>query len=521
MSARMIRWIPVSLLLAAVLVSLPLFGQGPAATALRFEVTVERGLLPAPTDGRLLVVLGRKRRPEPRSFLGETGMQTPPTLGVDVRGFAPGMTAVADASSAIFPIEHLGRLPPGDYHVQAVFDHNLDLRLPDAPGNLFSDPVPVRLDPARGGTVKLNLTRADPEEKLPANQDHLQFLKFRSEKLSRFHGRPIFLRAGVILPRDYHRLPDKRYPLRVVIGGYGSRYTEVLGMMQPGAEFREAWDDRGVPGFIVLHLDGAGPLGDPYQVNSANNGPYGDAVVHELIPFVETRFRAIGKPHARVLDGASTGGWVSLALQIFYPDFFNGTWSHCPDPVDFRALELINLYKDSNVYVNRHGFERPAARDLDGEVRYTVRHEVQREIVLGRGNRWTLSGKDWGAWNAVYGPRGADGLPRPAWDGRTGEIDRGVLERWQQYDLRLVLEKHWPTVGSKLRGKLRIYVGEADEYYLNNAVHLLDEFLRKARPPAEAKIVFAPRQGHFWRALTEAQMMKEMGAVVERSEPRR
>src|SRR5262249_34414572 len=163
--------------------------------------------------------------------------------------------------------------------------------------------------------------------------------------------------------------------------------------------------------------------------------------------------------------------------------------------------------KDSNVYINRHGFERPAARDLDGEVRYTVRHEVQREIVLGRGNRWTLSGKDWGAWNAVYGPRGADGLPRPAWDGRTGEIDQGVLERWQQYDLRLVLEKHWPTVGPKLRGKLRIYVGEADEYYLNNAVHLLDEFLQKARPPAEAKIVFAPRQGHFWRASSEAQMM--------------
>jgi hypothetical protein len=282
------------------------------------------------------------------------------------------------------------------------------------------------------------------------------------------------------------------------------------------SDFRQTWRAKDTARLIVLHLDGAGPLGDPYQVNSANNGPYGDAVTQELIPHVEKRFRAIGAPHARFLDGASTGGWVSLALQVFYPDIFNGAWAHCPDPVDFRALELINIYKDDNAYVNRDGFERPAARTPAGDVRWTVRHECRRETVLGRGDNWALSGKDWGSWNAVFGPRGAGGLPRPIWDGKTGKIDKGVLDHWQKYDLRLVMRRDWRVLGPKLRGKLHVWVGEADEYFLNNAVHLLDDFLKKARPPYGGKITFGRREGHDWRGLSEKELMAAMAAAAER-----
>jgi hypothetical protein len=267
---------------------------------------------------------------------------------------------------------------------------------------------------------------------------------------------------------------------------------------------------------IVLHLDGAGPLGDPYQVNSANHGPYGDAVTRELIPHVEKRFRGIGKGYARVLDGVSTGGWVSLALQVFYPDFFNGAWAHCPDPVDFRAFELLNVYRDGNAYVNSSGFERPAAREINGDVRYTMRHEVQREIVLGRGDNWTLSGKDWGSWNATFSPRGEDGLPLPLWDGKTGKINPKVAEHWQKYDLRLHLAKNRATLAPKLRGKLHIWVGEADDYFLNNAVHLLDDFLKTAKPAFEAKITFGPRRDHEWRGLSQRELMDEMAAAIER-----
>jgi hypothetical protein len=489
---------------------------GAPATSLRFEVSVAKGQLATPQDGRVLVVLGRNARVEPRHFIGESGMSMPPVLGQDANGFTAGKTVILDHRCAIFPIDELSRLPAGDYHVQAVFDYNRDIRIPNAPENLVSEVVKVKLDPARGGVVKLELTHKLPSDETPPGTDQVKFVKLRSDKLSKFHGRPMYLRAGVILPAGHAKETDRQYPLRVVIGGYGSRYTSVLGMMHPLGEFHREWNAESAPRMILLHLDGAGPFGDPYQVNSVNNGPYGDAVTQELIPYVEKTYRGIGKGHARVLEGASTGGWVSLALQVFYPDLFNGTWSHCPDPVDFRAFELINIYTDENAYVNRAGFERPAAREINGDTRYTMRHEVQREIVIGRGDCWTLSGKDWGAWNAVFGPRGPDGLPAPLWDGKTGKIDRKVVEHWQQYDLRLRLQKHAAVLAPKLRGKLRIWVGDADDYFLNNAVELLNDFTKSAKPPFEAKITFGRRGGHDWRVISEKEMARQMGEAIER-----
>jgi hypothetical protein len=485
------------------------------ATALRFEVTAEKGLLAAPQDGRVLVVLARDDERPPRFSIGETGLRVPPVLGQDARAFDAGKTVVLDASSSLYPLKHLARLPRGEYVAQAVFDYNRDLRIADAPDNLVSLPVKVTLDPARGGVVKLVLSRKLPADEPPKGTAQVKLLKLRSEKLSKFHGRPMYLRAGVILPAGHAEEPARRYPLRVVIGGFGSRYTAVLRMMQ-NEGFARRWNAADGPRMILLHLDGAGPLGDPYQVNSANNGPYGDAVTQELIPHVEKTYRGIGKGWARVLEGASTGGWVSLALQVFYPDFFNGAWSHCPDPVDFRAFELINIYRDANAYVNARGFERPSAREINGDVRFTVRNEVARETTLGRGNRWTLSGKDWGSWNAVFGGRGPDGLPVPLWDGQTGAIDRKAAAHYEQYDLRLRLQKYAAALAPKLRGKLHVWVGEADDYFLNNAVHLLDDFVREARPAFDAQITYGPRGGHSWRGISERRMTQEMAAAVER-----
>jgi hypothetical protein len=236
--------------------------------------------------------------------------------------------------------------------------------------------------------------------------------------------------------------------------------------------------------------------------------------VQELIPHVEARFRAIGQPRGRVLNGNSTGGWVSFALQVFYPDFFNGTWSSCPDPVDFRALELVNIYQDDYAYVNKYGNERPSDRELNGDVKLIMRREVGVENLLGRGNSYTLSGKQWGEWNAAFGPRGADGLPVPLWDPQTGKIDHAVAEQWKKYDLRIVLEQNWPTLGPKLRGKIHISAGEADGFFLNNAVHLLDRFLAQADPPFEGKIVYGMGKGHGWFDLSLRQMLDEMQAAT-------
>ncbi len=493
-------------LFVTILAAVVLHGQvGPG---LRFEVTLDPSL-PAQPPGRLLVVMASSDRVEPRRLIGRTGRTATPTVGVDVPALAPGDRVILDATAAAFPIEGLADLPAGEYHVQAVLNTNRDIRSPGAPGSLYSEPLQVALEPAQNEPVRLTLSRRIPDEQLPPDEEYLRFIKIRSDLLTQFHGRPIYIRAGVILPPGFEQEPERRYPLRVHIGGYGSRYTRVGSMMRPGSPFRDAWLAADAPRMVLLHLDGAGPNGDPYQVNSANNGPYGDAVTQELIPYVEREFRGIGEPHARVLDGGSTGGWVSLALQIFYPDFFNGAWASCPDGVDFSAFQLVDIYSGDSAYVDEQGHELPSARNRNGRVRFTMRHEVQMENVLGRGDSWTMSGRQWGAWNAAYGPRGQDGQPVPLWDPETGVIDRSVTRHWEPYDLRLVLEQHWDELAPKLRGKLNIWVGEMDDYYLNNAVHLLDEFLQ-TKPSIDARIAFGPDRGHCWTGISQNEMMREI-----------
>ena len=493
-------------LFVTILAAVVLHGQvGPG---LRFEVTLDPSL-PAQPPGRLLVVMASSDRVEPRRLIGRTGRTATPTVGVDVPALAPGDWVILDATAAAFPIEGLADLPAGEYHVQAVLNTNRDIRSPGAPGSLYSEPLQVALEPAQNEPVRLTLSRRIPDEQLPPDEEYLRFIKIRSDLLTQFHGRPIYVRAGVILPPGFEQEPERRYPLRVHIGGYGSRYTRVGSMMRPGSPFRDAWLAADAPRMVLLHLDGAGPNGDPYQVNSANNGPYGDAVTQELIPYVEREFRGIGEPHARVLDGGSTGGWVSLALQIFYPDFFNGAWASCPDGVDFSAFQLVDIYSGDSAYVDEQGHELPSARNRNGRVRFTMRHEVQMENVLGRGDSWTMSGRQWGAWNAAYGPRGQDGRPVPLWDPETGVIDRSVTRHWEPYDLRLVLEQHWDELAPKLRGKLNIWVGEMDDYYLNNAVHLLDEFLQ-TKPSIDARIAFGPDRGHCWTGISQNEMMREI-----------
>jgi hypothetical protein len=494
--------------------SLKLAATARLPAGLRFEVSVAPGLAREPLSGRLLVVLNPRPRPEPRRTLGEPSPDAPPVLGRDVVGLSPDRPAALDASAAIYPIEDLARLPAARYRVQAVLMRNPDSRRPDAPGNLYSEVQAVELDPARPKRILLELTRRIPDEALPADTDRLRYLKISSARLSRFHGRPMFLRAGVILPRDFDRQPDRHYPLRVHIGGYGARYTAVERMMSPLSPFRAAWDADGAPRMVLVHLDGDGPLGDPYQVNSANHGPYGDAIMYELIPEIERRFRCGGSGRRRVLDGGSTGGWVALALQIFYPDEFAGAWSFCPDPVDFRSFQRVNIYEDPNAYVSPDGTERPSARDpRDGSTRFTMRHECRMENVLGAGNRYTRSGGQWGAWNATFGPRDEHGEPVPLWDPRTGAIDRDVAGRWKPYDLRWHLESNWAKLAPKLRGKLRIWVGEADDYFLNEAVHRLDAFVSRADPPWEGSIVYGPGQGHCWMGLSERELLKQMAAA--------
>jgi S-formylglutathione hydrolase FrmB len=478
-----------------------------------FEVSIKSGISTNFLDGRLVVLVSLTNRPEPRLNLDDADSYGPFAFGRDALKFGPGQSLVIDDSATSSVNHKASRIPPGRYFVQAVLDASTDLHYLNSGGNLVSDVKEVRIT-ADQTPIKLELSKKLSDD-LPAETEYVKFIKIQSRLLSEFHGRPIYLRAGIILPRGYATTPETKYPLWINIGGYGTRYTDVARRMRPDSRFRPAWTAADAPPMIYVVPDGAGPYGDPYQINSANNGPYGDALVQELIPAIEKQFRAIGEPRARVLGGTSTGAWVALALQIFYPDSFNGAWVSSPDPVDFRAFELVNIYEDDNAYVNRHGEERPSIRDLSGDVQTSMRREVQMEAVLARGGDWTLSGGQWGAWNAVYGPRGAEGKPTPLWDSN-GKINRAAAEHWKKYDLRLVLESRWSELSPKLRGKLHIWAGDADEYFLNNAVLLLSEWLSdRADGKGFAEISFGVGQGHGWMGINVRELMKRIYASTQ------
>jgi hypothetical protein len=484
--------------------------EAPAATtSLRFQVELAPGVVERLQEGRLYVLLSRGGRAEPRFVAGNAGRNAQPMFARDVEGFEAGVAAVIDGTATAFPMASLARLPAGTYMAQAVLERNRDLKGLNMPGNLVGPVERFELDPARGGIARLKLDRVLPEEE-HADSDLVKHLKVPSKVLSDFHGRPMFLRASVMVPRGFQEEMDRKYPLRVHIGGFGERHFDLESWAEEGSRTRERWLADGTPRFLVLHLDGAGPLGDPYQIDSENHGPFGEALTKELIPYVEREFRGLGTPGSRVLDGGSTGGWVSLALQVFYPDFFNGCWSFCPDSVDFRNFQLINIYDDENAYLQADGNARAACRETNGAVRYTMGHECGMEDALGAGDLWTRSGGQWGSWNATYGARGADGLPVPLWDPRTGVIDRRAAEHWKKYDLRMILERDWADLGPRLRGKLHIWVGEADNYFLEDAVHRLDAFLATAEPPYEGSIAYGEGAGHCWMGISEEEMLRQM-----------
>jgi hypothetical protein len=514
------------------------------ALAATFEVQLPASFKEGPQDGRLLLIFAPADQSpdrEPR-FLVNWDAAAIPFFGLDIEGWKPGTGRSIDDGAFGFPIRALSSLPPGDYRVQAFLNRYETFRLADGrvlklppdrgegqqwrekPGNLYSRPVLVRW---RGA-----LTTAPPRlvltEKIPPAESFrettwVKYVRVRSERLSKFWGRDIHLAAFVTLPLGFNDRPDTRYPLVINHGhfasapsnwretppdpnlapDYSARFKlEGYNRIQQQYEwdFFQAWTGPGFPRVLLVEIQHPTPFyDDSYGVNSANNGPYGDAIQYELLPEIERRFRGIGQGWARFVFGGSTGGWIAMATQMFYPDEYNGAWIACPDPIDFRHYMTINVYEDKNAYVMPNRFKRtprPAHRNWLGHIDTTIEENNLWELALGTRGR---SGDQWDAWESVFSPVGPDGYPRRIFDRLTGEIDPVTAAHWREnYDLGHILRRDWPTLGPKLRGKLRLYVGDMDNYYLNNAVYAVEEFLRTAQPSADAVIDYGDRAEHCW-----------------------
>jgi hypothetical protein len=526
----------------AVLAALAIVGAGPARADETFAVRFPAVVSAKPQDGRLILLVSRDLNREPKSHVAPNApLDAPFMFGQNVDGWAPGTDLVIDDSAFGWPARALSALPEGDYLVQAVLNryetyHLADgrtLKLPPdqgegqqwatKPGNVFSKPVRIHLDPAHPETVRLVLDQVVGPIIPPADTEFVRHVRIRSALLSKFWGRDVFIGAHVLLPAGFAAHPEAHYPLMVFHGHFpedisGFRTTPPDPDLKPvysdrfhlagynrieqqeAYAFYQRWIAPKFPRFLVIEIAHANPyFDDSYAVNSANLGPYGDAINHELIPAIERQFRGLGAGWARFTYGGSTGGWEALATQVFYPDMYNGAFAACPDPIDFRGYTLINLYADDNAYALKgeaSTVERPAFRNYLGEVTATQRDANSMELVQGDHSR---SGQQYDIWQAVFGPAGADGYPRPVFDKLTGKIDHDTVAYWHDhYDLSAIIQRDWSTLAPRLQGKIHVYVGNGDNYYLTDSVYFAQERLESLKPAYQGEVAYGDRAEHCW-----------------------
>ncbi len=539
-----------------------------ASTAAR-QVTVKLDESASRTaqTGRMFLLVTTRSDVEPRQvtrltaayyFNDESIMQYAPFVGEDVDALAPGDYFKFSAQALGFPFRTLGDIPAGEYYVQAILHryeqvtpaHGKTIWLPmddwegaqfhQSPGNFYSEVQKLTVTENGGFELALNLTQVIPPPPEPVDSEYVKHIKFNSKLASEFWGRDIPVGINVVLPKGYHENPDARYPVVFHMG----HFLEFIPLHMPVTEpdktdgpakeqsprwLWEGWMADDTPRFIAVTLLHPTPFyDDSYLVNSANTGPWQDVFLQEMLPYLDQHFRTIAEPWARVMTGASTGGWITLYTQITQPHLFGGAWSYCPDMVDYRQLVGTDMYTESNYYVP-DGYqwlkpERPYSRTVSGQTTVTARQFGQLAAALGTRSR----GGEWiDAYAAMFGPVGEDGYPVPLIDWETGAIDHSVIESWRDngFDLRYYLEENWAELGPKLQGQLRFLCGDMDQFYCNTAMYLMEDFLESTTEPYyEGSFRWGrPKVGHtFHRVGLDPwpfAMLKEMAEHIRSRAP--
>lgn len=468
------------------------------AQELHFAVRYPASAFAGPFSGRVIVSLSRNAQREPR--FGPNWFQPEPMFSQTFQNVKPDEVMRFDARAAHFPAD-LADMQPGEYYVQAVIDRNLGGRQFGAsPGNLYGAPIKVVIDPKAPADIPLvcdKVVQATPFQETEIVKE----VRLQSKLLTAFYGRPTTLNAAVALPAEWTQEPQRTFPVLYEVPGFGGRHTRLSGGTDQSTQRQT--HRNGEP-FLYILLDPDCPTGHSVFADSANNGPWGKALTTELIPYIEKRFRAVGKPEARFVTGHSSGGWSSLWLQVAYPDVFGGCWSTSPDPVDFRDFQRIDLYaRNANMFTDSAGEARPLARRGETPtIFYKAFSDMERP----------LRGEQLGSFEGVFSPRGADGEPRKLWNRDTGAIDPIVATAWKAYDIDLVLRTHWKELAPKLQGKLHVFTGDLDTFYLEGAVKLLQADLKALGSDAEVRIVPGDHGSMMTREL-RAHLDSEMAAA--------
>ncbi len=436
----------------------------------------------------------------------------------EVSHWVPGQAIDVDTGDVAYP-EPWSRLPPGDYLVQAVLDVNHDYNYTGrGAGDLVSDVVKLHLPATRVPTLALAKAlpaEGDPwaipdsasptlRENVAAARPHAHLVDFVSPSLTAFWGRPIHMRGWVLTPPGYDAKAAARYPTVYYTQGFGGNNDRVIG---PVVTVYTAMAKQQMPPMIWVFLDESSPTGTHEFADSVNNGPWGQALTTELIPHLEAHYRMDADANGRFLNGHSSGGWATLWLQTRYPKLFGGTWSTSPDPGDFHDFTGVDLYAPhANVYRRPDGSAYPLVRNHD-KVLGTFEQFAKLERVLGSyGGQ--LASFEW-----VFSPRGEDGRPVPMFDRDTGAVDPAVVAYWRDhYDIAYRLQQHWPQLKPDLDGKIHLYVGTADTFYLDGSAHKLKTVLDGLGAKTEFR--FLPDRTHgnlYWIGEDHHGLLKQIG----------
>ena len=515
--------------------------NGLELSAQMFNVKINNNLHTENFDGRLLLLFSNNNAAEPRFQISDA-LTTQIILGKNVDQWAIGSTQSIAQEAYGFPKERLSEIPAGDYYVQVLL-HKYEtfhlkngkvVKLPMdrgegqhwnlAPGNIYSKPIKIHFDPKNTEVVQLTIDQIIPPIIEPTDSKYIKHIKIQSKLLTEFWGRPMYLGAHILLPEGFDTHQNVKYPLAIYHGHFPSDLSgfsttppnpnlipdtsarfNITGynkiQEEEAYQFYKQWTGPNFPRVLAIEIQHATPYyDDSYAVNSANMGPYGDAITYELIPEIEKQFRGIGQGWARFTYGGSTGGWEALAVQVFYPNEYNGAYAACPDPIDFNHYTTINIYKDENAYYAKSDFKdlaRPSHRNYLGHINSTIKETNQRELALGTHSR---SGDQYDVWEAVFSPMGEDGYPKRIFDKHSGTIDKSVAAYWKEnYDLAHIIKRDWPKIGEQLKGKIHLYVGDMDNYYLNNAVYTAEDMLKQLKNPScNCVIDYGDRAEHCW-----------------------
>jgi len=461
---------------------------------------------------------------------------------MDIENWKPGSSAHFDLSGFGYPIQKFKDIPSGEYFVQILFHKYETLKRSDgitvklpmdrgegqqwnrAPGNVYSSIQKIVIDHNIGLKISLSLDRIIPPIDLPQDSKYVKHIKIKSDLLSKFWGRDFYLGAHVLLPEGFDEHPNVKYPIAIQHGHFPSDfggwrtnppdpdlkpdYSErfkVEGynriVQQEAYDFYKLWTGPDFPRVIAVLIQHPTPYyDDSYAVNSEAQGPYGDALTYELIPHIEKKFRGIGEGWSRFVYGGSTGGWEALAVQVKYPKEYGMCFAACPDPIDFRAYCLVNIYEDDNAYYKQGPFRKTLVaghRDYLGNIDATLRDMNYRELILGSKGR---SGQQWDIWEATYSPIDKNGYPKRIWDRVTGKIDKEVAAYWKEnFDLAYIMKRDWNKNGKDWEHKIHLYCGDMDNYYLNNAVYLAEGILEETSTPYyNGEVDYGDRAEHCW-----------------------